>query len=84
MATITKPNTFTAGTTIFASEHNDNFDTIYNDYNGNILNVNIGASAAIAESKMTFASSGGHTHDDYTRCNSPSCYLLRIRKVSRQ
>lgn len=31
MALISKPNTFSAGATIIASEHNDNFDTIYND-----------------------------------------------------
>lgn len=52
MATITKPNTFSAGATIVAAEHNDNFDTIYNDYNGNITNANISASAAIADTKL--------------------------------
>lgn len=52
MATITKPNTFSAGAVIVASEHNSNFDTIYNDYNGNITNVNIAAAAAIADTKL--------------------------------
>lgn len=62
MATITKPHTFTAGEIIVASEHNSNFDTIYDDYNGNITNVNIDASAAVVESKLLFSATGhGHT-----------------------
>lgn len=52
MATITKPNTFSAGATIVASEHNANFDTIYTDYNGNITNANISGTAAIIDSKL--------------------------------
>ena len=52
MGTISKPNEFTAGNSIVASEHNSNFDTIYNDYNSNITNVNISGSAAIASSKL--------------------------------
>ena len=52
MAAIGKPNTFSAGATILAAEHNENFDTIYNDYNGNITNVNIAANAAIADTKL--------------------------------
>lgn len=52
MATIVKPYTFAAGALIIASEHNDNFDTIYTDYNGNITNANLSASAAIALSKL--------------------------------
>jgi len=52
MAIISKPNTFTVGNTIIASEHNANDDTIYNDYNGNITNANLDASAAIANTKL--------------------------------
>lgn len=52
MTTIVKPNDFSAGTTIKAAEHNSNFDTIYNDYNGNITNVNIKSNAAIANTKL--------------------------------
>lgn len=52
MALISKNYTFTAGNTIAASEHNSNFDTIYNDYNGNITNANLSNSAAIANSKL--------------------------------
>ena len=54
MALVTKPNTFVDGATIYASEHNDNFDGIYNDYNGNITNANISATANIDESKIAF------------------------------
>lgn len=55
MATISKPTTFSAGNTIIASEHNSNFDTIYNDYNGNITNINVASGAAIAASKLNLA-----------------------------
>lgn len=52
MSTIVKPFTFSAGATIIAAEHNSNFDTIYNDYNGGITNTNIAGGAAIANSKI--------------------------------
>jgi len=52
MSLITKNNTFSVGATIFASEHNENYDTIYNDYNGNITNANVAAGAAIADTKL--------------------------------
>ena len=52
MSIVSKSYTFTAGATIVASEHNSNFDTIYNDYNGNIDNSNLSASAGIADSKL--------------------------------
>ena len=58
MSTITKPNTFTAGTTIRAAQVNSNFDTIYNDYNGNITNANIKSDAAIVGSKLNLTSPG--------------------------
>ena len=56
MGTISKPNTFSAGATIIASEHNSNFDTVYNEFNGNIENVNVKGSAAIANSKLNLSS----------------------------
>lgn len=62
MATITKPYTFTSGAIIYAAEHNDNFDTIYTDYNGNITNANISASAAITYSKLSLT--GGIVNAD--------------------
>lgn len=52
MALITKPNTFASGTTIISAYVNSNFDTMYNDYNGNITNANIAPGAAIALSKL--------------------------------
>lgn len=58
MALIVKPNTFSAGATIVASEHNSNFDTIYNDYNGNITNANVDANAAIVASKLDLTAPG--------------------------
>jgi len=52
MSIVVKPNTFTVGATIIASEHNANFDTLYNDYNGNVDNLNIAAAAAIVDTKL--------------------------------
>ena len=52
MSLINKPNTFTVGATIIASEHNSNFDTIYNDYNGNIDNNNLAPGAGIVDTKL--------------------------------
>lgn len=52
MALISKPKTFAASAVIVASEHNDNFDTIYNEFNGSISNANITAAAAIADTKL--------------------------------
>lgn len=57
MAIIVKPNSFSAGTPIIADEHNENDNTIYADYNGNITNANISGSAAIAYSKLNLATS---------------------------
>ena len=53
MALINKSYVFTAGTTIVASEHNTNFDTLYNEINGSLENANIKSGAAIAGSKIT-------------------------------
>ena len=58
MAKVTKPTTFSSGQTAKSAEVNTNFDTIYNDYNGNITNANIAASAAIAGSKLDLSSPG--------------------------
>ena len=62
MSLISKPNTFSAGTIIVASEHNANFDIIYSDYNGNITNANISGSASIAYSKLNLT--GGIVNSD--------------------
>lgn len=59
MGNIAKPNNFSANTTISSSQVNDNFDTIYNDYNGSIdaNNLATGAvtAAKIADSNVTTA-----------------------------
>lgn len=59
MALVTKTYTFTAGTTIVASEHNTNFDTLYNLVNGNIDNANVKASAGIVDSKLAQITTAG-------------------------
>ena len=62
MALVTKPNTFSAGAAIVASEHNANYDTLYNDYNGNITNANIAAGAAIADTKLAQITTNDKVH----------------------
>ena len=62
MSLISKNNTFTSGNTIVASEHNDNFDTIYNAFNGNITNANIKPNAAIADSKLAQITTASKVH----------------------
>lgn len=59
MSLISKPKTFTSGTTILSADVNSDFDTIYNDYNGNITNANIAAGAAITDSKLASISTAG-------------------------
>lgn len=85
MATITLNNTFTAGTKAKSSEVNDNFSTIFNDYNGNINNDNIASNAAILFNKMAaltdgsipFADSSGFLIEDNTnlKFNSTNNYI---------
>lgn len=59
MGTIVKPNTFTNNTTASATEVNANFDTIYNEFNGDIDSNNLADSgvttAKIADSNVTTA-----------------------------
>lgn len=52
MGLVTKPYNFSAGATIFAAEHNSDFDTLYNLVNGSITNTNLDAAAAIAYTKL--------------------------------
>ena len=59
MGTITKNNTFSTGATILAAEHNENYDTIYNEFNGSIDDANIKATANIASSKLATITSAG-------------------------
>ena len=52
MAIVLKPYTFSAGATVIASEHNSNFDTLYNLVNGGLDNANLSSSAAIKGSQL--------------------------------
>lgn len=52
MGEITKSFTFSTGQAIVASEHNSNFDKLFNLVNGAIDNDNIDSSAAIANTKL--------------------------------
>jgi hypothetical protein len=63
MALITKQYTFSAGATVLASEHNTNFDTLYNWANGNVDNANIKASAGISLSKLSLGDDATFTGD---------------------
>lgn len=54
MANIAKPNTFTANTAIEPAEVNDNFDTIYNEFNGGISASNL-ATDAVTTAKIAAA-----------------------------
>lgn len=53
MAIITKPNTFTSGYVANAAEVNADFDTIFNDYNGNITDANLAASGIQTYGKVS-------------------------------
>lgn len=59
MSIISIPNTFTVGAVIVASQHNSNFSVIYGDYNGNIDNTNLSASASIADTKLAQVTTAG-------------------------
>ena len=52
MSLVSKSFTFSPGGTILSAEHNTNFNTIYDDYNGNITNANLSASAGIVDTKL--------------------------------
>lgn len=59
MSIVSKPNTFSASTTISSSKVNANFDTLYNDYNGSISAANLATdsvtTAKIADDNVTAA-----------------------------
>lgn len=62
MGLISKPNTFAPSTTIDSSDVNANFDTIYNEFNGNISSANLDSSAvdsgSLADGAVTTAKLG--------------------------
>lgn len=59
MGIIAKPNDFSANTTISSSQVDSNFDTIYNEFNGNIVAANLASNAVttakISDSNVTTA-----------------------------
>lgn len=55
MALITLPVPAVSGAVIRAADTNNDFNTFYNDYNGNITNANIASSAGIVASKLNLA-----------------------------
>lgn len=59
MGTISKTYTFSAGAVITASEHNTNFDTLYDEINGSLDNDNIDASAGIVDTKLAAITTAG-------------------------
>lgn len=52
MAAVSKPFTFSAGAVIIASQHNSNFDTLYNLVNGSLDATNLASNAAIADTQL--------------------------------
>jgi len=52
MAVTAKPYTFSSGAVIVASEHNSNFDAIFNLCNGTLDTTNFSASAAIVDTQL--------------------------------
>lgn len=59
MSIIAIPNIFTVGAVIVASQHNSNFSTIYNDYNGSISTSNLSASAGILDTQLAPIATAG-------------------------
>lgn len=52
MAIVSKPYTFTVGEVILASEHNSNFNALFNLVNGNIDYTNLKTSAGILNAQL--------------------------------
>lgn len=52
MPTVSKPFTFSAGAVIIASQHNSDFDTLYNLVNGSLDGTNLASNAAIADTQL--------------------------------
>lgn len=63
MGAITKTKTWADNDTVNYTDINANFDSLYNEVNGNLDNTNIKSSAAISESKIAFSTASGHNHD---------------------
>lgn len=59
MPTISKPFTFSAGAVIIASQHNSDFDTVYNLVNGTLDGTNLASNAAIADTQLNAITTAG-------------------------
>lgn len=59
MGQIPKKHTFSPGNTILSAQVNEDFDDIYNEFNGNITNSNINGSAAIVDTKLAQITTAG-------------------------
>lgn len=84
MAIIVKSFTFSPGAIILSSEHNTNFDTLYNLVNGNIDNSNIKTDAGIASSKIDLSSvdiNGGTIDGTTIGLTTPSSVAATTLKV---
>jgi len=57
ISTLSRIKTWATSDTLTAADLNAEFNNIVNDYNGSIVNANIGASAAIAYSKLSLTDS---------------------------
>lgn len=57
MAIVNVTYIFTVGAVIVAAQHNTNFSVIYQDYSGNIQDVNIASNAAIGYAKLSLNAS---------------------------
>lgn len=63
MAVISRQYEYTAGDTVDPDENNANEEAVYNLVNGGLDNDNIASDAAIVESKISFNTTTGHSHD---------------------
>ncbi len=59
MALVSKPFTFSSGAVIIASQHNSDFDTLYNLVNGALDGTNLASNAAIADTQLGAITTAG-------------------------
>ncbi len=62
MGIVAKTYTFSAGAIIVASEHNTNFDTLYNLVNGNLNTSNLAANAALVDTQFAQLTTASKVH----------------------
>jgi len=59
MGTVAKKHAFVAGDKILSAQVNENFDDLYNEFNGNIDNDNIDPAAGIVDTKLAQITTAG-------------------------